>query len=894
MTKWVYSFGNGTAEGTAQDRNLLGGKGANLAEMSNLGLPVPPGFTCTTEVCTAFYDNDRTYPDELEAQVASAMRLVEDTVGAKFGDAGNPLLVSVRSGARASMPGMMDTVLNLGLNDTTVAALVAQSGNERFAWDSYRRFIQMYSDVVLEVDHHHFEELLEQHKEQHGFILDTELGADDLQKLVGDYKALVERELGRPFPQDVQDQLWGAIGAVFGSWMNQRAVTYRRLHDIPADWGTAVNVQAMVFGNMGEDSATGVAFTRDPSTGERRFFGEYLINAQGEDVVAGIRTPHHLTRDARETANDDKHSLEEVMPEVYQELVDIYHRLEAHYRDMQDIEFTVQRGTLYMLQTRSGKRTAKAALKIAVDMVSEGLISEAEAVARIDPASLDQLLHPTLDPDAERDVIARGLPASPGAASGIVVFTADDAEKRAADGEKVILVRIETSPEDIHGMHAAQGILTSRGGMTSHAAVVARGMGRPCVSGAGSVRIDHATGTMMVLDRTVKEGEIITIDGSTGEVMVGEVATVQPELSGDFGTLMGWADGHRQLRVRTNAETPQDAETARGFGAEGIGLCRTEHMFFDANRILAVREMILADDTNGRRAALAKILPMQRQDFVELFQIMAGLPVTIRLLDPPLHEFLPRTDEELEELAAATGHSTDHLRQRANQLHEFNPMLGHRGCRLGITYPEIYEMQARAIFEAAIAVGADKGETVVPEVMLPLIATQAEFDTLKARVDAVAGQVSEEQGAKLDYLVGTMIELPRAALRAGEIAESAEFFSFGTNDLTQTAFGISRDDSAGFLAEYQDKGILPADPFQTLDIDGVGELVEIAAERGRGTREDIKLGICGEHGGDPASVRFCHDIGLDYVSCSPYRVPIARLAAAQAAIREESRSYSTA
>ncbi len=884
MGKWVYGFGDGAAEGRAEMRDLLGGKGANLAEMSNLGLPVPPGFTITTEVCTAFYAHGRCYPDGMEKQVGDAVAGIERIVGARFGDAANPLLVSVRSGARVSMPGMMDTVLNLGLNDETVAGLAARAGNPRFAYDSYRRFIQMYADVVLGVDHYHFEDILDLHKQDRGVTLDTELGADDLGALIDAYKAKVAEEHGKPFPQDVTEQLWGAIGAVFGSWQVPRAVTYRRLHNIPEDWGTAVNVQAMVFGNMGEDSATGVAFTRDPSTGEKLFFGEFLINAQGEDVVAGIRTPQHLTKTARERAGDDKASMEEAMPAVFGQLVDVYRRLEAHYRDMQDIEFTVQSGRLWMLQTRAGKRTAKAALKIAVDMVDEGLISETEAVKRMDPDALDQLLHPTLDPDADKTVLARGLPASPGAASGRIVFTADEAEAAAADGGKVILVRVETSPEDIHGMHAAQGILTSRGGMTSHAAVVARGMGRPCVSGAGMLRIDYRTQTMAVNGETLKKGDVITLDGASGEVMLGEVATVEPELSGDFGRIMAWADGIRRLRVRANAETPADAETARNFGAEGIGLCRTEHMFFDAERILAVREMILADDTAGRRAALDKILPMQRQDFVDLFRIMAGLPVTIRLLDPPLHEFLPKTEAELAELAAATGLDADRLRQRAERLHEFNPMLGHRGCRLGISYPEIYEMQARAIFEAALAVGDERGETVAPEVMVPLIATRAELDILKARIDAVAADIAAARGRPVDYLVGTMIELPRAALRAAEIAGTAEFFSFGTNDLTQTAYGISRDDSAGFLETYQQQGILADDPFTTLDIDGVGELVRIATERGRDARADIKLGICGEHGGDPRSVRFCHGIGLDYVSCSPFRVPIARLAAAQAAV----------
>jgi pyruvate,orthophosphate dikinase len=886
MTKWVYKFGGGQADGGADDKNLLGGKGANLAEMSGLGLPVPPGFTLTTEVCTAFYEAGETYPEDLRGQAAAALAQVEQAVGARFGDRDNPLLVSVRSGARASMPGMMDTVLNLGLNDQTVAGLAAQSGNQRFAWDSYRRFIQMYSDVVLGIDHYHFEELLEIHKEKLNLQLDTDLGWEDLRNLVDQFKAKIEEEGGGAFPQDVNEQLWGAIGAVFGSWQNTRAVTYRRLHDIPAGWGTAVNIQAMVFGNMGEDSATGVAFTRDPSTGEKRFFGEYLINAQGEDVVAGIRTPQHLTTAARQAAGDDKPSLEEVMPEVFAELEAIYRRLEAHYRDMQDIEFTVQKHSLYMLQTRSGKRTAEAAIKIAVDMANEGLLSREEAILRVDPNSLDQLLHPTLDPEAARQVITRGLPASPGAATGKVAFSADEAEALAGKGEDIILVRMETSPEDIHGMHAARGILTARGGMTSHAAVVARGMGRPCVSGAGQLRIDYESQTVRVGDITISAGDVLTIDGGSGKVMLGAVATIQPKMSEDFGTLMGWADEIRQLGIRTNAETPAEARAAIEFGAEGIGLCRTEHMFFDADRILAVREMILAENLADRETALAKILPMQRQDFVDLFTIMSGLPVTIRLLDPPLHEFLPKTDEELAQLAATTGATADDLRHRANQLHEYNPMLGHRGCRLGITYPEIYEMQARAIFEAAAIVGARQNQAVVPEVMIPLIASKAEFTYLQARIAAVAEQIAAEQGVKPRYLIGTMIELPRAALRAGEIAEQAEFFSFGTNDLTQTVFGISRDDSAGFLEEYHNKGILEADPFMTLDTDGVGELVQLAVERGRQTRADLKLGICGEHGGDPASIAFCHKIGLDYVSCSPFRVPIARLAAAQAAVGE--------
>ena len=881
--KWVYSYGDGRAEGRADMRNLLGGKGANLAEMSNLGLPVPPGLTITTEVCTAYYANAKKYPAGLEDQVAAALAKVEKLVGLRFGNVEKPLLVSVRSGARASMPGMMDTVLNLGLNDQTVLGLARMSGNERFAWDSYRRFIQMYSGVVLGVGHENFEELLEHHKEDKGYTLDTEMSAHDWQALVERYKRKVEQELGRPFPQDPHAQLWGAIGAVFDSWMNARAITYRALYDIPASWGTAVNVQAMVFGNLGDDSATGVAFTRDPSTGERAWYGEYLINAQGEDVVAGIRTPQNLTKAARLAGGSDMPSMEESMPGTYRQLVQVFQKLERHYRDMQDIEFTVQSGKLWMLQTRNGKRSAKAAIKIAVDMVKEKLITKEEAITRIDPASLDQLLHPMLDPNAKRDVIGRGLAASPGAASGHVVFTADEAEKQGAKG-KVILVRIETSPEDIHGMHAAVGILTARGGTTSHAAVVARGMGRPCVSGAGSIRIDYAKKQFTAGGVTVREGDVITIDGSTGDVIAGEVPMLEPALSGDFAELMTWADKLRRLKVRTNAETPLDAETARRFGAEGIGLCRTEHMFFDETRILAVRQMILASDVEGRRKALAKILPMQREDFVQLFTIMAGLPVTIRLLDPPLHEFLPKTDRDFEAVARDTGVSVDTLRARDAALHESNPMLGHRGCRLGISYPEIYEMQARAIFEAAVQVGRKLGKTVEPEVMIPLIATKKELDILSARIATVAKSVAAETGAKVPYLIGTMIELPRAALRAGDIAETAEFFSFGTNDLTQTTLGISRDDASIFLDDYLKQGIFERDPFQTIDQDGVGELVMLATERGRAVRPKLKLGICGEHGGDPASVRFCHWAGLDYVSCSPYRVPIARLAAAQAAV----------
>jgi pyruvate,orthophosphate dikinase len=884
MTQWVFTFGDGKAEGQSSMRDLLGGKGANLAEMSNMGLPVPPGFTITTGVCTWYYANGRSYPAELTAQVEAGLAQIGALTGKVFGDPANPLLVSVRSGARASMPGMMDTILNLGLNDATVEAVAAGSGDARFAYDSYRRFIQMYSNVVLDVDHHNFEELLEVYKERKGLTLDTDLSADDWKHLVGEYKRRVEEETGNPFPQDPREQLWGAVGAVFSSWMNQRAITYRRLHSIPESWGTAVNVQAMVFGNMGETSATGVAFTRNPSTGAKELYGEFLINAQGEDVVAGIRTPQNITEVARIAAGSDKPSMETALPEVYRQFIEVAATLEKHYRDMQDLEFTVERGKLWMLQTRNGKRTAKASLRIAVELANEGVLTREEAVSRVEPASLDQLLHPTIDPKAERRVLATGLPASPGAAQGEIVFNSDEAEAMKAAGHKVILVRVETSPEDIHGMHAAEGILTTRGGMTSHAAVVARGMGKPCVSGAGSLRVDYAAQTMSIAGKVLKKGDLVTIDGSTGQVLLGEVPMLQPELSGEFATLMGWADAVRRLKVRTNAETPADARVAVKFGAEGIGLCRTEHMFFDEDRIVAVREMILADDEKGRRAALAKLLPMQRSDFVELFEIMAGLPVTIRLLDPPLHEFLPHTDAEIAEVAAAMGADPKKLKARAEELHEFNPMLGFRGCRLAVAYPEIAEMQARAIFEAAVQAAAKSGRPVVPEVMVPLVATKAEFDLVKARIVAMADAVIKETGARLDYIVGTMIELPRAALQAGRIAETAEFFSFGTNDLTQTTFGISRDDAASFLNPYLAKGIIEVDPFVTLDQEGVGELVQIAAERGRRTRPDIKLGICGEHGGDPASIHFCEKVGLDYVSCSPFRVPIARLAAAQAAL----------
>jgi pyruvate,orthophosphate dikinase len=884
MTKWVYTFGDGKAEGTAGMRNLLGGKGANLAEMANLGLPVPPGFTISTEVCTYFYANGKSYPPDLTEQIAAALAQVARLTGRKLGDAEDPLLVSVRSGARASMPGMMDTVLNLGLNDRTVEALAAKSGDRRFAYDSYRRFITMYANVVLEIPHHHFEDVLEEYKEQKGYVLDTDLEADDWASLVGTYKQRVKAETGNDFPQEPGEQLWGAIGAVFGSWMNQRANTYRRLHSIPESWGTAVNVQAMVFGNMGETSATGVAFTRNPSTGENRLYGEFLINAQGEDVVAGIRTPQEITEIARQESASDKPSMEATMPDAFAELTRIYQTLERHYRDMQDLEFTVEKGKLWMLQTRSGKRTAKASLKIAVELAGEGLISQDEAVTRVDPASLDQLLHPTIDPDAERQVIATGLPASPGAACGEIVFSSDDAETMKSQGRPVILVRVETSPEDIHGMHAAEGILTTRGGMTSHAAVVARGMGKPCVSGAGALRVDYAAGTLVASGKTYRKGDVITLDGSSGQVLAGRIAMQEPTLSGEFSTLMDWADAKRHLKVRANADTPNDARVAVKFGAQGIGLCRTEHMFFDADRIVAVREMILADDEKGRRAALAKLLPMQRSDFAALFEIMQGLPVTIRLLDPPLHEFLPHGETEIAEVAKAMGADPKKLTERAHELAEFNPMLGFRGCRLAIAYPEIAEMQARAIFEAAVEAGRRTGKPVEPEVMVPLIATKMEFDIVKERIDAMADAVEKETGVRIEYQTGTMIELPRACLMAGEIAETAEFFSFGTNDLTQTTYGISRDDAASFLGPYTAKGVYPGDPFVSIDREGVGELMRIGVERGKKTRNSLKLGICGEHGGDPASVAFCHELGLDYVSCSPFRVPIARLAAAQAAL----------
>jgi pyruvate,orthophosphate dikinase len=880
--KYVYFFGAGKTEGTAEMKNLLGGKGANLAEMTAIGLPVPPGFTLTTELCTEFYKNNRQYPPEVQDQVKENLAKLEEAMGKTFGDPKNPLLLSVRSGGRVSMPGMMDTVLNLGLNDDAVQGLIEQSGDARFAYDSYRRFIQMYSNVVMGMNGEILEHILEHMKEVRNVHLDTELTADDLKQLVMLFKNKIRETLGREFPVDPEEQLWGAINAVFGSWMNPRAVTYRKLNSIPAEWGTAVNVQAMVFGNMGDDCATGVAFTRNPSTGDNHFFGEFLLNAQGEDVVAGIRTPQPINKSG---GDGSLPSLEEVMPDCYRQLMDIQQTLEKHYRDMQDIEFTIERQKLYMLQTRSGKRTAKAAIKIAADMVREGLISEEEAVLRVAPEQLDQLLHPSLDPKASKEIIATGLPASPGAASGEIVFSAEDAEDAARLGLKVVLVRVETSPEDIHGMNAAQGILTARGGMTSHAAVVARGMGKCCVAGCGGIKVDYKAQQFTANNGEVFfKGDVITLDGSTGEVMKGAVPTVQPELTGDFGLLMEWVDKFRRLRVRANADTPQDAKVARQFGAEGIGLCRTEHMFFENDRIMAVREMILADDVEGRTRALHKILPMQKGDFLGLFREMKGLPVTIRLLDPPLHEFLPQTEKDIEELAQVMAVTPDALKHKAEYLHEFNPMLGHRGCRLGMTFPEIYDMQVRAIMEAACELIKNEGYEIVPEIMIPLVGHVKELAHLRARAVRVAEEVCSDCGLRIDYLIGTMIELPRAALTADEIAREAEFFSFGTNDLTQTTFGLSRDDAGKFLPFYVQMEVLENDPFVVLDQNGVGQLVKIGCEKGRQTRPDIKLGICGEHGGEPSSVIFCHNAGLNYVSCSPYRVPIARLAAAHAAL----------
>ena len=883
MTTWVYNFSKTPKKDKNGLKNLLGGKGANLAEMIKIGLPVPPGFTISTQACNEFYKRNKKNPAGLDKQVKFAIQQVEKKIGKKFGDKKNPLLVSVRSGARISMPGMMDTVLNLGLNDETVLGLAAKTKNNTFAYDSYRRFIQMYSNVVLNIDHHNFEDLIENYKLTKGVILDTDLDSEDWKKLIKDFRDVIKKEINKDFPQNVHEQLWGAISAVFQSWRNQRAKTYRKLNNIPEEWGTAVNVQSMVFGNMGDDCATGVAFTRNPSTGAKSFYGEYLINAQGEDVVAGIRTPQNITKKARLDANSDALSMEETMPKVYRQLVKIYKKLEKHYKDMQDIEFTVENNKLWMLQTRSGKRTAKAAIKIAVDMVKEKLINKDEALLRVDPKMLDTLLHPTLDPNAQKDVIAKGLPASPGAASGKITFSADDAEALKVQNQKTILVRLETSPEDIHGMNAAEGILTCRGGMTSHAAVVARGMGKPCVSGSGNIQIDYQNKEFKVNDRVFKEGEIITIDGSCGEVMYGEVKTIKPDISGDFSKIMSWADSIRSMRVRTNAETPLDTKVAREFGAEGIGLCRTEHMFFDEERILYVRQMILSKSREDRCEALNKILPFQKNDFKEIFSIMKGLPVTIRLLDPPLHEFLPKSEKEISLVASSLGISEKEIKDRISDLHEENPMLGHRGCRLAISYPEIYEMQCEAIFEALIECKNNKIK-VLPEIMIPLVATGQELEILRILVDNKAKEVSKKYNQKLDYIVGTMIELPRAALNAKDISKYADFFSFGTNDLTQTTFGISRDDSGKFLEDYVNNNIFKIDPFVSIDENGVGQLVEIACKNAKKNKAKIKLGICGEHGGDPESIMFCQKVGLNYVSCSPYRVPIARLSSAQAKI----------
>ena len=886
--KFVYYFGDGKAEGNEDAKNLLGGKGANLHGMTKLGLPVPAGFTLSTEVCTYFYANKKTYPKVLENQVKQALSKIEKSMSRKFGDKKRPLLVSVRSGARASMPGMMDTILNLGLNDETIQGLISESKDLRFSYDSYRRFVTMYADVVLGIHSNQFESALEEMKHNRGVELDTQLTGEDLKELVREYKQIV-RTSGQEFPEDPWEQLWGAVGAVFGSWMNPRAITYRKLNDIPAAWGTAVTVQSMVFGNMGDDCATGVAFTRDPSTGEKKFFGEFLVNAQGEDVVAGIRTPQPINQDSRHASTKNLPTLEEIMPKAYAQLEKFYNKLEKHYRDMQDIEFTIERGRLFMLQTRNGKRTAAASLRIAVDMVREKLITKNEAILRIKPDQLDQLLHPCLDPKAKKDIMTKGLPASPGAATGEVVFDPDTAEKWAADGKKVILVRLETSPEDIHGMSVAEGILTARGGMTSHAAVVARGMGKPCVSGCSAIKISYDAKEFSVGGNTIRQGDYVTLDGSTGEVIKGKVPTIAPSLNKDFQELMVWVDQVRQIGVRTNADTPADAKQARSFGAEGIGLCRTEHMFFNAERIDAVREMILADQEIARERALDKILPMQKSDFKGLFREMRGLPVTIRLLDPPLHEFIPHKDEELKTLGEKIGVPFERLKRKAETLHEFNPMLGHRGCRLGVSYPEIYRTQVRAIMEAACELAVEEGFKIIPEIMIPLVGDWRELkyvgDFCAIEADRIIAEFKPRGLKGMEYMIGTMIELPRAALTAGEIAQYAEFFSYGTNDLTQTTYGLSRDDSGLFLKDYLDAKIYEKDPFATLDPIGVGRLIKISIEEGRATRPGLKIGICGEHGGDPASVEFCHDAGLDYVSCSPFRVPIALLAAAHAAIK---------
>ncbi len=885
MKKYIFNFKSKALNKINLSKNILGGKGANLSEMGRIGLPVPPGFTISTEVCELFYKNKRKINHKILREIDKELKNIEKDTGKKFGDLNNPLLVSVRSGARVSMPGMMDTILNLGLNDETVHALANRTSNMRFAKDSYRRFIQMYSSVVLGVENYNFEEIIENYKLTKGVLLDTELDENDWDGLIKDFKNIVKKKTNKEFPQNVREQLFGAISAVFLSWESHRAKVYRKLNQIPSDWGTAVNVQSMVFGNMGNDCATGVVFTRNPSNGNHQIYGEYLINAQGEDVVAGTRTPQHITKKARIASNESLPSMEESMPNVYKELKKILHKLEKHYKDMQDVEFTVENKKLWMLQTRSGKRTAKSAVKIAVDMVKENLISKKEAVLRVEPNSLDTLLHPTLDEKSNIEIIAKGLPASPGAASGKVVFTSDDAERLNASMQNTILVRVETSPEDIHGMHAAKGILTARGGMTSHAAVVARGMGRPCVSGSSEIEIDYEKKLFKVQDREIKEGDLITIDGSTGRIILGEVKTVKPEISGEFSKLMNWADNYRKLKIRTNSETPLDSKTARDFGAEGIGLCRTEHMFFDEERILSVREMILSKTKDDRLLALSKLLPHQKKDFIDIFKIMNGLPVTVRLLDPPLHEFLPRTDKEIGEVASSLNIPIKELKVRITELHEQNPMLGHRGCRLGISFPEIYEMQCRAIFEALVQCKKQKVKSIIPEIMIPLVSTEAEIKIMKDLVIRTAKQVESEKKIKLNFLVGTMIELPRAAIKANDIAKHAEFFSFGTNDLTQTTFGISRDDSGKFLNDYIENKIFDIDPFVSID-EGVGDLIEIASEKGRMQNKKIKLGICGEHGGDPKSIELCAKIGLNYVSCSPYRVPVARLAAAQAQLKK--------
>ena len=885
MSKYIFSFGDKKVKEIKNSRNILGGKGANLAEMARLGLPVPSGFTISTKMCEVFYKNKKKLTSKICTEIKKELKKIEIKNKKKFGDKKNPLLISVRSGSRVSMPGMMDTILNLGLNDKTVEGLSKKTSNERFSKDSYRRFIQMYGNVVLGVESHLFEEMIDNYKLTRGVLLDTELNSDDWDGLIKNFKELILEKTNKNFPQDVYEQLFGAIKAVFLSWESKRAKTYRKFNHLPSEWGTAVNVQSMVFGNMGDDCATGVAFTRNPSTGENKFFGEYLINAQGEDVVAGSRTPRYITKYAKENAGSKDESMEETMPKVFKELKNVFIKLEKHYRDMQDIEFTVENNKLWMLQTRSGKRTAKAAIKIAVDMVKEKLISKKEAILRIDPNTLDTLLHPTLDEKVKKEVIAKGLPASPGAASGKVVFSADEAENMNNQKEDTILVRVETSPEDIHGMHAAKGILTARGGMTSHAAVVARGMGRPCVSGSGEINIDYESKEFKVGELTIKEGDIITIDGGTGRVMKGLVPTVKPDISGYFSTIMKWADEFRKLKVRTNAETPQDTKMARNFGAEGIGLCRTEHMFFDDERILSVRQMILSKHLDDRKTALDKLLPHQKKDFKEIFKIMKGLPVTVRLLDPPLHEFLPKTEKDMEEVARSLNLGVKEIKNRVTELHELNPMLGHRGCRLGISFPEIYEMQCKAIFTALIECKKEKIQSIIPEIMIPLVSTEDELGLMRKLVNKVADELQRQHKIKINYYVGTMIELPRAALRAAPISKYADFFSFGTNDLTQTTFGISRDDSGKFLNDYIDHKIFDNDPFVSIDRDGVGELVKIASQRGKKQNKKLKLGICGEHGGDPRSIEFCSKVGLNYVSCSPFRVPIAKLAAAQAELR---------